>query len=229
MTRSSAARCQLSRGTAAGVVAAIMLVVLAVGLSSCAQFHTRLFQQKSDQAHCFRQYCFYPRIVAYEDIFGPEPEGKSDNGFWTTIKVYDTTINAARYHHSDSVKNVDTERRRMLGDEFKTRMIETIRMDSLVLVLPDNDEKIIVYPDTSRYEPRDVNYISYFFGRVTIGPTVDQLDAVYYYSYLGGDDDNRSVESQSASFAMERIEESGLVGGIEEVLYRDENDTTDTE
>ncbi|MBD3256977.1 hypothetical protein GF377_00995 [candidate division GN15 bacterium] len=195
-----------------GVMGVILLATL--GVFGCATFHTRMFEDRSQTPKCVDEFCFAPRIVAFQDVFGEQPVGRESHGFWTTIKIYDTSIDASMYLDDDMASAIDLEERNRRSDAFKDRMLGLFRMDSLALVLGDDVERVVVLPDTSKYEPRDVNYISYFFGRVDIPPPVAELDAVFYYSRT----DNSGMSHDSLSYLMHRVEESAFAGGVDDVI-----------
>ena len=213
-----------------GKLAPVILIVVLLGLlSACTGFHTRLFEQSVEEITCKYDYCFVPRIVAYKDYFG-DPPGMYDNGFWASIKLYDTTINVSKYLSSDSVRKVDLYERSRLSDEYKARTLEKVQMDSLVLLVVKDSLRIVAYPDTSLYEPRDVNYVSYSFGRVKIPLDVQLLEAVFHFSV---NQDVQMTLHDSVRYDMDRVEEFSRPAGIDALLGLgaddDEEDTTAVE
>ena len=207
---------------------ALVLILLGL-LSACVGFHTRLFEQSANEITCKDDYCFVPRIVAYKDYFGDEPPGMYDNGFWASIKLYDMTINVTKYLSSDSVGKVDIYERSRLSNGYKARVLNQIRMDSLVLIVEKLDHRIVAYPDTTLYEPRDVNYLSFSFGRVTIPLKIKNLEAVFHYTYANDMKSLSGVRQDSIVYDMDRVEEYASPAGIDALLglRHDDEDSTD--
>jgi len=183
----------------------LLFAVTLTVLGGCSGWYSRYFELTEDSLHCNGDFCFYPRVVSYKDELG-KPDTYGDHGYWISIKVYDTSIVQPK-----NIREEDqTENRLGLADIFKDRLISTIRFDSLVLRLVPQDTTIMVEPDTSRYTPRDIDYLSYNFGKVTIPQKTGSLSAVFHYRIL--DESTSLPSSDSVLFDLVRVEEqnSGL-------------------
>ncbi len=184
------------RATTTFLLFAIALTVL----GGCSGWYSRYFKRTDDSLHCTGDFCFSPRVVSYRDVLG-EPDTYGEHGYWISIKVYDTSIVQPKH-----IREEDQRANRLgLANAFKARLVGSIRFDSLTLRLTPQDTSIMVRPDTARYTPRDIDYISYNFGKVTIPAKTTNLSAVFHYRML-----DRSVSqtsSDSVLFDLVRVEE----------------------
>lgn len=177
----------------------LWLCLLTAGITAgCTPLSSKYFEASTAERICEGKYCFVPRIVAYMNIRGDATERANDN-FWMSLKVYDTI--PAPPDSSQLLSNMDV--RRSVADEFRERVLSDIRMDSVVLRVVEGRSiwSVSVAADERKYEPRDVNYLSFNFGSLVVGDTVKVVDFVFHYQHLqpGGN------QPDSVVFPMERI------------------------
>lgn len=206
----------------------LLLVAAAVTfLAGCTGWYSRYFERTDNSLQCTGKYCFSPRVVSYKDEFG-EPDTYGEHGYWISIKVYDTSVVQPKDIWKEDQKTVRTG----LADVFQDRLVKLIRFDSLVLRLSPQNTTIAVKPDTARYTPRDIDYISYNFGKVIIPRETGGLMAVFHYQII---DESAALPSpDSVLFDMVRIEEReaipalrGLVGQPGGTRDKKEQETDD--
>ncbi|MCP4678672.1 MAG: hypothetical protein GY854_24810 [Deltaproteobacteria bacterium] len=205
------------RATTIFLLFAIALTVL----GGCTGWYSRYFERTENSLQCTGEFCFHPRIVSYKDEFG-EPDALNEHGFWISVKVYDTSIVQPKdIREGDQVAN-----RRGLADIFKDRLVKLIRFDSLTLLLTPQDTTIMVRPDTSRYTPRDIDYLSYHFGKVTIPEATTGLSAAFHYRML--DDSPLHPSIDSVVFDLVRVEEKAAVPVLQKLVRPTEEPEEDS-
>ncbi len=186
-------------------------VFILIITASCVGVFSRLFQTGTGDNQCVDQFCFQPRIVSYQDHLG-KPENMGDNNFWISIKVRDTAV-----IQPDRIRDgKHVAERKEAGDRFKDRMLELFRFDSLVLRIGDEETSQLLLPDTSKYTPRDIDYLSYNFGQAIIPLDVYGLKAVFYYRYFGREDS--SAGTDSVVYGMDRVESGVTLLGLKRVV-----------
>ncbi len=205
------------RATTIFLLFAITLTVL----GGCTGWYSRYFERTDDSLHCAGNFCFSPRVVSYKDEFG-EPDSFGEHGYWISVKVYDTSIVQPKdIREGDQVAN-----RRGLADVFKDRLLRLIRFDSLTLHLTPQDTTIMVRPDTSRYTPRDIDYLSYHFGKVTIPEETTGLLAAFHYQTL--DESVSQTSSDYVLFDLVRVEEKAAVPVLQKLVGEPEDPEEDS-
>jgi hypothetical protein len=160
-------------------------------------------------------YCFYPRVVAFENQQAWSDILEED-GFWTSLKIYDTTITPP----ADITAPENRALREDLAQEYLADVLSTFRFDSVALIgleretysdyrggssvssESDVDWRLVEVVDTSTYAPRDVNYISVNFGKLEIPREITELQGVFYYEELTGNPGS----SDSLVILLDRIE-----------------------
>jgi hypothetical protein len=150
-------------------------------------------------------------VVSYKNEFG-EPDTFGEHGYWISIKVYDTSVVAPEDIREEGQK----EKRTNMAGLFKDHMLETMRFDSLIIRLTPQDTSISVSPDTSRYTPRDIDYLSYNFGKVIIPEETETLVAVFHYRVI--DESTNLPSPDSVLFDMVRIEERTTIPGLQDIV-----------
>ncbi len=176
-----------------------LLILIAHVIAGCSQYHTRLFfLTDSDRQKCVQEFCVFPRIVVFKDVFGSYPE--KDNGYWTSLKVYD--VSAREYDVKPPA--ADPRAREEQGTEFLHRTLDRFYVDSVALNFLPMEERFVVPADSSKYTPRDIDFLSFNFGKVEIPRYVDSIQAVFYYHVRPLDQEQ--VRQDSLSFRLRKIE-----------------------
>ena len=191
-----------------------VFIVAVVGLllgAGCLGVYSRLFTPGLKAAGCLDEFCFYPRVVSYENHFG-EPENINDNNFWISVKIRDTSV-----VEPEEIKDREhiAERER-IADDFKSRMLTLFRFDSLVLRLDGEPVHLRLLPDTRRYTPRDIDYLSYHFEQAVIPLETNDLEAVFYYDYSGRE--GSPPRSDSLVYEMDRVETGESMLGLKKLV-----------
>jgi len=191
-----------------------VFIVAALGLllgSGCLGVYTRLFQPGLSDFHCLEEFCFYPRMVSYENHLG-EPVNIADNNFWISMKIKDTTVNEPDY-----IKDRDhVKEREAIANRFKNRLLSLFRFDSLVLRIGDETERMLLLPDTSRYTPRDIDYLSFHFDQAIIPLETNGLKAVFYYRY--SEREGSPTRNDSVVYGMGRVEKGESMLGLKQLI-----------
>ncbi len=178
---------------------ALSVIFLALFVTGCSTYHTRLFELPDKQQTCIDQYCLVPRIVAYE-YAEDDSNWMDEHGFWISLRVQDKSIDVPRNpNRRDYFAKRDS-----LADAFKVRITTLFHVDSLVLHSLSDMVQIPALPDTTRLSPRGIDFVTYQFGRVMIPMETSRLKAVFHYSTH--DPAERTTKQDSVMFEMDRIE-----------------------
>lgn len=191
-----------------------ILIAAVLGLtiiSGCVGFYTRLFRTGPDDRQGLEEFLFEPRMVSFLNHMG-EPDNIDDYNFWVSIKVRDTSIVEPKDIND---KNHIAEREAM-ADRFKERVLSLFRFDSLMIRIGKAGTNPMFLPDTSRYTPRGVNYLSFQFGEAIIPQETDSLRAVFYYEFLGRD--GSPPRFDSLVYVMDRYERGESMMGLKELI-----------
>ncbi|MCP4684955.1 MAG: hypothetical protein GY867_05835 [bacterium] len=189
-----------------------MTVVLSLLIGSgCVGFYTRLFETRPGDFKCVDGFCFIPRVVSYQEHAGI-PENMDDNNFWISIKIRDTATTGRGYSKDHS----SAPEREEAAASFKNRMLKLFRFDSLVLRVGPEETPFLLLPDTTRYTPRDLDFLSFHFGDAIIPLATDSLRAVFYYRYFNGD--NSPTPTDSVVYGMDRVETGEAFLGLKQLI-----------
>lgn len=191
-----------------------VFIIVVVGLllgAGCLGVYSRLFTPGVTAAGCIDEFCFIPRVVSYENHFG-EPDNMDDNNFWISIKIRDTSV----VEPEDIKDREHIAERETIADDFKSRMLTLFRFDSLVLRLDGEPVRMLLLPDTRRYTPRDIDYLSYHFEQAIIPLETSGLEAVFYYVYSGRD--GSPARSDSLIYDMDRVETGESMLGLKKLI-----------
>jgi len=175
------------------------VVLLLIAVTGCSTYHTRLFELPEKQQTCIDQYCFVPRIVAYE-YAEDDSNWMNEHSFWISLRVQDKSIDVPRNPNTRDY----SAKRDSLADTFKEKITTLFHIDSLVLHPLSSEEQIPALPDTTRLSPRGIDFVTYQFGRVTIPIETSRVKAVFHYSTHNPA--GRTTEQDSVMFEMDRIE-----------------------
>jgi hypothetical protein len=190
----------MSKDTAARFILLVAHIVLFLAaITGCSTYHTRLFELPEKQQTCIDQYCFVPRITAYE-YAEDKSNWMNEHGFWISLRVQDKSIDVPRNPNRSNY----SVKRDSLADIFKERITTLFHVDSLVLHPFSGGEQIGALPDTSKLFPRGIDFVTYQFGRVIIPIETSRVKAVFHYSTheLAG----RTTWQDSVLFEMDRKE-----------------------
>jgi len=190
----------MSKNAAVRLILLIAQVVLLLAaITGCSTYHTRLFELPEKQQTCFDQYCFVPRITAYE-YAEDESNWMNEHGFWISLRVQDKSIDVpGNPNRSDY-----SARRDSLADDFMEKITMLFHVDSLVLHPLSGGEQIAALPDTSRLSPRGIDFVTYQFGRVIIPIETSRVKAVFHYSTH--EPAVRTTRQDSVMFELDRKE-----------------------
>jgi len=148
-------------------------------------------------------YRVYPRIVAFRNA--PKSTMLAvGQSFWTSLKVYDTTIQPGDMSDSTYILQRDS-----LAQAFLDIALRRFVVDSLKLELNPGAVQITVVPDSAKHTPRDVNYFSYNFGQITIDRNFNALRAVFFYRLY--DTGGAVVSADTVAFPLVRIERDQML------------------
>ncbi len=181
-----------------------ILIMVALTAAGCAQFHTRMFATASNSQDIYiDRYRVFPRLVVFKDVFGKKYD-VYDHGYWASLKVYDTSVIV----NAVPPAQADPELRSAEGDRFLQTTLSRLSVDSLLIYPYPTEEQFAVPIDTSRYTPRDVNYLSFNFGKVDIPIETYKLDGTFFYRITGFN--GATEEAGTVTFTMTKVEEHVL-------------------
>jgi len=181
------------------IVSLAHVVPLLIVVTGCSTYHTRLFELPGKQRTCIDQYCFVPRIVAFEHA-EEDSNWMNVHGFWISMRVQDKSIDVPNNPNTRDYSTI----RDSLANIFKERITTLFHVDSLLLHLLSSGEQIPARPDTTRFSPRGIDFVTYQFGKVIIPIETSRVKAVFHYSTH--DPSGRTTEQDSIVFKMDRIE-----------------------
>jgi hypothetical protein len=177
----------------------LCFVLLVLTLSGCSIYHTRLFDTGDQQEICVNQICFTPRVVAFDGVMD-NAKWIDEHGFWISLRIQDKAVETP----DNPLRKNYAATRDSLAELLKERITTIFHVDSLVIHPVSDGDPIIALPDTTRMEPRGIDFVTYQFGRVTIPLQVDRLKAVFHYS--GHAAEESVVARDSVGFQMDRRE-----------------------
>jgi hypothetical protein len=187
------------------------LLLIALTCVGCARGYTRLFQPVAPDQILVDNYRVYPRVTAFRNA--PESTARLiGQDFWTSLRVYDTTIQAGDL--SDSTYLL---RRDSLALEFLKTALTRFVVDSLVLKFSPDSTRLPLAPDLTRFTPRDVNYFSYNFGKITIPLNISAIRAVFFYRLYTAE--GEFVRGDTVAVPMVRIERNQML--VTDILEAD--------
>ena len=176
------------------------LLSCALLAQGCAVYNSRYYYQDPPRPHYIAGLSIAPRVFAYQNQHGDSAEWKEVDSFQVSFRITDTTFRPVDVdlHKTDGERRVD-------ADAFRKRVFSLFRIDSVVFQDRDREMGYLEtgLPDTTRYVPQAVNYLTVHFGYINLPDSVGNLRAVVHLMRL---DPKLSSLQDSAVFDLVREE-----------------------